>query len=118
MARIVFVAIYLVGMVVAIVLMDADGDGSWGTIWVGVSVLLGAGTGEFRFSYLPLLAIPIAIPFGLPADLSGDPVFPLWVGVVSFAPFFCGLILVSAFLRRRVDSLLRRRRTARDAGVA
>jgi hypothetical protein len=118
MTRIALVVTYLIGMVVAVVLMDADGDGLWGPIWIGVSVLLGAATGDFRFAYLPLLAIPIAIPLGLPADRSGDPVFPTWVGVVFFVPFLCALIMISAFLRRRVDSHLRRRRAVGDSGVA
>lgn len=118
MTRIALAVIYLIGTVIAIVLMDADGDGSWGTIWVGVSVLLGAGTGDYRLALLSLLAIPIVIPFGMPADMYGDPVFPVWVAVLYFAPYSAAFILTAAFVRRFVESRLRRRRTARDSGIA
>ncbi len=118
MTRIALVVTYLIGMVVAIISMDANGGGWWGTIWVVVSVLLGAGTGEFRFAPLSFLAIPIAIPFGLPAETYSDPVFPVWVAAAYFAPFSSALILLAALIRRIAESRLRRRRTARDSGVA
>jgi uncharacterized membrane protein len=118
MIRIALIVTYLIGMVVAIVLMDSDGDGWWGTIWMAVSVLLGAGTGEFRFALLSFLAIPIAIPFGLPADTQADPVFPVWVYAASFASFFSVLTLLAALVRRIVDARLQRRRTLRDSGIA
>ena len=118
MSRIALAVIYLIGTVVVVALMDADGDGSWGTIWLAVSVLLGAGTGDYRLAALALLAIPIAIPFGLPADRYADPVFPVWVAAATFAPYSAALILFSAFMRRMVGRRLQRWRAARDSGVA
>jgi uncharacterized membrane protein len=117
-AQIGLVAAYLIGMVVAIVSLDASSDGEWATIWAIVSVLLGAGTGKFRFAPLSLLALPIAIPFGLPEDRYSDPVLPIWVAAMYFALFSFVLILLSALARQGIDSRLRRRRAARDSGVA
>lgn len=118
MTRIALAVTYLIGTVVAVVSMDANGGGWWGAIWVVVSVLLGAGTGELRFAPLSFLAIPIAIPFGLPAESNSDPVFPVWFAAAYFALFSSALILLAALTRRIVESHLRRRRTARDSGVA
>jgi hypothetical protein len=115
MTRIALVVTYLLGMAVAAVLMDADGGGWWGTIWLVASVLLGAGTGDYRLALLSVLTIPIAIPLGLPADGQGDPVLPVWAAMVYFAPFSSALILLSAFVRRIAQSRLRRRRARRDS---
>ncbi len=117
MIRIALVVTYLIGMVVTVFLMNADPGGSWGTVCMVISVLLGAGTGDLRLATLSLLAIPLTIPFGLPADQTGDPVLPLWVGGMMFAMFSSALILLTAFLRRAVDSRLQRRRAPRDASV-
>jgi hypothetical protein len=80
MLRIALVVAYLIGMVVAVFSMNEDPGGSWGEICLAISMLLGLGTGDFRLAALALLAIPMTIPFGLPADETGDPVLPLWVG--------------------------------------
>lgn len=117
MTRIVLVVTYLMGMVVTVFLMDADPGGSWGTICLGISVLLGAGTGDFRLAALSLLAIPLTIPFGLPADETGDPVLPLWVGGMMFAFTSSVSIVLAALIRKFAESRLQRRRTARDSGV-
>jgi hypothetical protein len=122
MARIVLIALlvaaYAASIVVAVVSIDVDGNGGWfgargwsGAGWAIMSVLLGAGTGQFPFALLSLLAIPIAIPFGYPEDLSGDPVFPVWVGAAYFALFSSGLITLAALVRRTVDA---RRRSAKS----
>jgi hypothetical protein len=116
MTRIVLVVTYLIGMVVTVFLMDADPGGSWGTVCVVISVLLGAGTGDLRLATLALLAIPIAIPFGLPAD-PGDPALPLWVGGMYFALASSVLIVLAAVIRKFAESRLQRRRTARDSSV-
>lgn len=117
MTRIALIAGYLTGLVVAVVSMDADPGGSWGTICVAISVLLGAGTGDMRLASLSVLAIPIAIPFGLPAD-PGDPALPLWVGGMYFALTSSVLIVLAAAIRKFAESRLQRRRTARDSRVA
>ncbi|MDQ2631174.1 MAG: hypothetical protein M3Y75_09420 [Actinomycetota bacterium] len=119
MARIALVVIYVIGVVIAVISLDANGGGGEeATIWVlGVSVLLGAGTGDFRLALLSALAVPIAIPFGLPAG-EGDPLLPTWVGAMYFALFSSALILVSAFVREVAESRLRRRRASRGSGIA
>lgn len=117
MARIALVAIYVIGTVVAVFSMEADGGGSWGEICLIVSVLIGAGTGDFRFAPLSLLAIPIAIPFGYPDDVAGDPVFPVWVAAMYFTVVSATVIMLAVFARQAVESRLRRRRTSRDSGV-
>ncbi len=83
----------------------------------GISVLLGAGTGDFRLAALSLLAIPLTIPFGLPADKTGDPVLPLWVGGMMFAFTSSVLIVLAALIRKFAESRLQRRRTARDSSI-
>ncbi len=118
MTRIVLVVTYLTGMVVAVFSMNADPGGSWGTICFAISVLLGAGTGDFRLAALSLLAIPITIPFGLPADQAGDPVLPLWVGGMMFAFTSSVSIVLAALIRKFAESRLQRRRARRDAGIA
>jgi hypothetical protein len=118
MIRIALVVAYVIGMVIAILSMNADPGGSWGEICVVISLLLGAGTGDFRLAALSLLAIPITIPFGLPADETGDPVLPLWVGGMYFALVSAALIALAAFARQFVESRLQRRRSPRDPGTA
>jgi hypothetical protein len=116
MARIVLVAIYLIGMVLAVFAMDADPGGAWGTICAAISVLLGIGTGDPRLASLSVLAIPIAVPFGLPAD-PGDPALPLWVGGMYFAFVSSILIVLAALIRKFAESRLRRWRTARNSSA-
>jgi hypothetical protein len=116
MVRIAFVVAYLIGMVVAVFSMDADAGGSWGTICAVISVLLGAGTRDPRLATLSLLAIPLAIPFGLPAD-PGDPALPLWVGGMYFAVGSSILIVLAALLGKFVESRLQRRRAPRDPSI-
>ncbi|HST69926.1 MAG TPA: hypothetical protein VLI94_09735 [Solirubrobacterales bacterium] len=115
MTRIALVAIYMIGTVVAVFSMEADGGGSWGEICLVVSVLLGIGTGDFRFAPLSLLAIPIAIPFGYPDDVAGDPVFPVWVAATYYAAVSSTLTVLAAFARQAVESRLRRRHAPRDS---
>ncbi len=104
MTRIVLIATYLIGLVLAVVALDVSDEGWWAAIWIITSVLLGAGTGDFRLTALSLLAIPIAIPFGLPADREADPVLPVWFGALPLAACSSVLILLGALMRRIVDS--------------
>jgi hypothetical protein len=116
MTRILLIVAYLIGMVVAIFAMDADAGGSWGTICAVISLLLGAGTRDPRLATLSLLAIPIAVPFGLPAD-PGDPALPLWVGGMYFAVGSSILIVLAALVGKFVESRLQRRHTPCDSSV-
>ncbi|HKO38846.1 MAG TPA: hypothetical protein VJU14_10805 [Solirubrobacterales bacterium] len=118
MVRIALVIAYLIGMVVAVFAMNEDPGGSWGEICLVISVLLGLGTGDYRLATLSLLAIPLTIPFGLPADETGDPVLPLWVGGVMFAAVSALVILLGAFIRWVIDYRLQRRRTLRGSSVS
>jgi hypothetical protein len=118
MIRIILGVAYLIGMVVAVLSMNEDPGGSWAEICLVISVLLGAGTGDPRLAPLSVLAIPMTIPFGLPADETGDPVLPLWVGGMLFTFVSAALILFAAFGRQFVESRLQRRRAPRDSGVA
>jgi hypothetical protein len=117
MLRIALIAAYLIGMVVAVLSMNDDPGGSWGEICLLISVLLGVGTGDPRLASLSVLAIPITIPFGLPADETGDPVLPLWVGGMMFAAVSATVIVLTALMRQFAESRLRRRRAPRDSSV-
>ncbi len=112
MIRIALVVIYLIGLVLGVVALDAGGGEWMQTTCLAASILLGAGTGELRFAPLSFLAVPIAIPFGLPADATGDPVFPVWVAAMYLALGSSILILLAALARGIVESRLRRRRSA------
>lgn len=113
-ARIALVVAYLVSTMLAIVALDSGGGAHWqSTVWLGMAVLLGAGIGDFRIVALPLVAIPIAIPFGLPAD-AGDPAFPLWIAMIYYAPFAAGLAVLGVLARKFVDG--RRRLSGPRAG--
>lgn len=118
MIRIALVVTYLIGMVFGVIALDADNSGELATSWLVVSVLLGVGTGDFRFAPLSFLAVPIAVPFGLPADTNSDPVFPVWIAAMYLALGSSAFILLGALIRRIVESRLQRRRARRDAGIA
>jgi|SRR5215203_2026760 len=114
MIRIALVVTYLIGLVFGVVALDASGNDGWtAALWVVGSVLLGAGMGDYRFTPLALLAVPIAIPFGLPVDRTGDPVLPVWFGAMYLALLSAALIMLSVFVRQFVESHLRRRRASR-----
>ena len=117
-ARIALVVAYLIAMVAGVITLDVSNGGWVPTVWLLMSVLLGAGTGDPRFAPLSLLAIPIAIPFGLPADTNFDPVFPIWVAAIYLAAFSSALILIAAFARRVVEARLQRRRASRASRTA
>jgi hypothetical protein len=115
MARVALVVAYLIAMVAGVIALDVSNGGWVLTIWLLMSVLLGAGTGDPRLAALSLPAIPIAIPFGLPADTNFDPVLPIWIAAVYLAALSSALILIAAFLRRVVETRLQRRRASRTA---
>jgi hypothetical protein len=108
MTRIVLLLAYLIGLILGVVALDVSDEGWWAAIWIIASLLLGVGTGDFRFAVLSLLAILIAIPFGLPADRESDPVLPVWIGAVPLAGCSSVLILLGASMRRIAESRRRR----------
>ncbi len=85
MTRIALVVTYLIGMVVTVFLMDSNPGGSWGTICVVISVLLGAGTGDLRLATLSLLANP-ACSAGVPLATPASPDFRLWLRTQKAPP--------------------------------
>jgi hypothetical protein len=112
MIRIALVVAYLVSTVLAVIALDDGDGGNWqGTVWLGMAVLLGAGIRDLRLALLPLVAIPIAIPFGIPAD-AGDPAFPLWVGMLYLAAISAFLVAVGVLVGQFVDRRRRRRPAA------
>ena len=118
MLRIVLVVAYLIAMVAGVIALDASNGGWVPTLWLLMSVLLGAGTGDPRLAALSLPAIPLAIPFGLPSDTNFDPVLPIWIAAIYLAALSSALILIAAFARRAVDARLQRRRTSRESRPA
>jgi len=116
--RVVLIVAYLIGLVTAIISIDTSNDGWLSALWVLTSVLLGAGTGDFRFALLSLLAIPIAIPFGLPADRYSDPVLPVWTVAPAVTALSAALVLFAALIRRIIGSRLRRRHSLRESATA
>lgn len=116
--RAVLIVAYLIGLVTAVASIDSGNDGWLSALWILTSVLLGAGTGDFRLALLSLLAIPIAIPFGLPADRSSDPVLPVWTVAPAVTALSAALVLLAALARWFIDSRLRRRRSLRESAPA
>jgi hypothetical protein len=103
MVRIAVVVAYLLSTVLAVIAVNDGDGGDWqGTVWLGMAVLLGVGIRDFRLALLPLVAIPIAIPFGLPAD-AGDPAFPLWIAMIYYAAFSAFLVALGVLVGQFVD---------------
>jgi hypothetical protein len=117
--RIALVAIYLAGMAAGVVAMDSkDGAETASIIVLVVSLLLGAGTGDYRLATLSLLAVPFAIPFGFPEDTEADPLLPTWLGAMYLAAWSAAAIFIAAFLREIAISRLQRRGSPRDSSGA
>jgi hypothetical protein len=118
MPRSVAAGIYVVAVVIAVALLNAHGGSSAAfLLWVLASIFLGAATGRPSFALLALLAIPVAIPFGIPDDdLSrrADPVLPLVFIAAYFVPISALLIVASAFARRTIERLSQRHSRARS----
>jgi hypothetical protein len=81
-------------------------------IWLAASFVLGWSTGNRWLALLPLLAVPIAVPFGYgDASIQGDPM-PIWAEVVFWAPVHALIILGGCwsrgvYERRRASSARR-----------
>ena len=63
-------------------------------------VLTGAYGRSVRLLFLPLGAIVLAVPAGLPETEGGEP-FPLWTDLLLWAPFGAVLILTGWLVARR-----------------
>ena len=50
---------------------------------------------------LPLLGVLVALPFGFPDDVAGEPL-PVWADMVVYAPFAAALIGVGVVARKAV----------------
>jgi len=78
-----------------------EGAAAW-TLFAAFAILHAA-TGffgrSFRLLVLPLAAVLVAFPAGLP-EAEGEP-FPLWVDLLLWAPFGALLILVGLIVARR-----------------
>jgi len=106
MIRIVFIATYLAGAAAAVILLNANrGDGEVAiVIWAVVSLLLGWGTGRLRFTFLALLAIPFAVPFGYPDHYQYSEPLPIWWSAMFCAFISACLIFASALIRNVVGA--------------
>jgi hypothetical protein len=60
------IAAYLGTMVLSVALFDADAENNWlaFAIWAIASLVLGWALARWKMALLPLLALPIALPFG------------------------------------------------------
>lgn len=101
MTRIVLVVTYLAGTAAAVILLNANsGDSGWGIgIWAVASVSVGWGTGQLSFAFLPLLAIPFAVPFGYPDHYQYSEPMPIWWSVMFGALISTCLIFASALIK-------------------
>jgi hypothetical protein len=76
--------------------------------WITMAVVglahfaLGFTVGRDWVRFLPLLAVAIALPIGYPSALKGEP-WPLWLGLLLWAPVLMLLVASGVALRRRYD---------------
>lgn len=114
LVRAAAVTVYLAGTVAAVALLDDSPDATLAfAIWMAVSVLLGAVAGHPLWALLALLAIPIAIPFGIPDDpvsLRNDPVFPTAFVAIYLGCFSAAAIFLAALGRMKFDARQQRTR--------
>jgi hypothetical protein len=87
-------ALYL-GVVAGVMVLFNTGFAEAQFIWLAASFVLGWTTRNPWLALLPLLAVPIAAPFGY-ADtyVQGDPM-PIWAAVAFWAPVHALMVLVA-----------------------
>jgi hypothetical protein len=67
-----------------------------------VHVALGFTVGRGWVRFLPLFTVAIALPLGYPSANRGEP-WPLWLGLLLWAPVLMLLVAVGVAVRRRYD---------------
>ena len=86
-------ALYL-GVVTGVMVLFDAGFSEAQFIWLAASFALGWGTRNPWLALLPLLAVPIAAPFGFAnAYIQGDPM-PIWAEVMFWAPVHALIVLI------------------------
>jgi hypothetical protein len=105
------VAGYLLAITATVIVWNANiGAAGW---WAGVvgwgcaSILFGAVTGRLIFFLWAFVAIPIAVPFGVPDNYQWSEPLPIWWFTAVISLFAAGLIFVAALARRVFDGKLR-----------
>jgi hypothetical protein len=93
---------YIAVMVGAVVLVNADAENNWlaFSIWSAASLVLGWTAREVWLALLPVVAVPIALPFGYADQWLGSDAPLVWL----FAAFsgVIQVVLVLAALGARV----------------
>jgi hypothetical protein len=106
MTRLTLIVAYLASAATAVIVVNANsGDGSLAiVIWATASVLLGLGTGQLSLALLALLAIPFAIPFGIPNHYQYSEPLPIWWYMAFCAFASAALIFLTALTRRFIET--------------
>jgi hypothetical protein len=87
------IALYL-GVVGGVMVLFNAGFAEAQFIWLAASFVLGWSTRNPWLALLPLLAVPIAAPFGYgDASVQGDPM-PIWAEVMLWAPVHALIVLI------------------------
>jgi hypothetical protein len=101
--------LYLVAMLGVVALAKADIAEAL-LIWSAASLCLGWTARWPWLALLPLLASPIAVPFGYPEDWSGREVMPLWFEML-WAALGQAIIVIVGFSGRHLYDRSRMSRT-------
>jgi hypothetical protein len=109
--RVVIVGIYLAVLVGVVVAVNADGENGDAAflVWSVASLALGAAVRHPLVAILPLLAIPLAVPFGGSEEWVGSDRPLVVLGMVFQAPVQV-LLVVAGLVGRALFERGRRRR--------
>lgn len=95
-------------VMLGVVVMFNTGIGEGGAIWIAASLCLGWVTRTPWLAFLPLLAAPIAVPFGYPEEWMGRTALPLWFVLLWAAPFQAALVIAGWGGRRLYEGVMSR----------
>jgi len=101
-----------VAIVLGLIALADSGVRETDLMWLIASLCLGWVTRSPWFALVPLIAVPIAVPFGYPDEWSqswGHDPLPLWFGILVAVPVLAALVLAGVGGRR----LFERSRAAR-----